>query len=83
MSMQKIGTLVLYAAMVVVMFSLQGSTMATVIAWVFVVLAVAHLAEFFLVLSLLKSAPGSMGGHFVQTMLFGFMHWMPIKKSME
>lgn len=44
---------------------------------------VAHIVEFVAVRSMLKSAGGSMGRHFVQTLIYGLFHWMPIKKRLE
>ena len=43
----------------------------------------AHLVEFFAMRSVMERAGGSMGNHFVQTMIYGLFHWMPLKKQLE
>jgi len=43
----------------------------------------AHLAEFFAIRSVFERAGGSMGTHFVQTMIYGLFYWVPIKKRVE
>jgi uncharacterized protein YhhL (DUF1145 family) len=81
MTVQKWSLLVLYAGMAIAAVMLAGTPTATVIQWVFVVLVVVHLLEFVVVFKMLKSATGSMVGHLVQTPLFGYFHWSPIKQG--
>jgi hypothetical protein len=68
-----------------------GSLLAIVLAsgWVatlggviFAFLFVAHLAEFFVKRDVLKRAGGSMGNHFVQTLIYGLFHWKPIEEQL-
>jgi len=42
----------------------------------------AHVVEFVAVRSMLEQAGGSMGSHFVQTVIYGLFHWLPIKKRL-
>ncbi len=44
---------------------------------------VAHLVEFFVNRTLFARAGGSMGHHFVQTMIYGIFHWQPIKEELD
>jgi len=50
---------------------------------VFGLTAVAHVAEFVMNRELFAKAGGSTGHHFVQTMIYGFFHWSPIKEELE
>ena len=68
-----------------------GSLLAIVLAsgWVatlggviFAFLFVAHLAEFFVKRDVLQRAGGSMGNHFVQTLIYGLFHWKPIEEQL-
>ncbi len=43
---------------------------------------VAHTGEFFVNRSLFERAGGSMGHHFVQTLIYGLIHWLPIKQRL-
>ncbi|MEH6593092.1 MAG: hypothetical protein V7746_22675 [Halioglobus sp.] len=79
MSRQKIIALVTYAIMLILVVANPGTTMANVIVWVFVGLAVVHVLEFIMMFGLLRSAGGSMFNHFVQTLLYGFVHWKPLQ----
>ena len=63
--------------------SLGGSFVATAGKLVFGALVVAHLAEFVMKRSLFARAGGSMGHHFVQTLIYGFFHWKPIQDRLE
>lgn len=79
MTSQKWITLALYAFMAGC--ALLYAEAAPLIGKIFLVLAGIHLLEFFAVWKLLKSAPGHMAGHFLQTLLYGFLHWLPLKKG--
>lgn len=83
MTKQKMGGLALYALMLVMLIMNPGSTLASVILWIFLALAVIHSIEFIMVFGVLRKAGGSMFNHFVQTFLFGFMHWKPIKQQLQ
>ena len=68
-----------------------GSVLAMVLAggWiamagriVFGLLFVAHLAEFVMKRDVFARAGGSMGHHFVQTMIYGLFHWKPLEEQL-
>jgi hypothetical protein len=56
---------------------------ATIGQWVFGLMFAAHVVEFLVYRSLFERAGGSMGHHFVQTMIYGLFHWTPIKERLE
>lgn len=56
------------------------STVGNIAFWLTLV---AHLVEFVANRSLFERAGGSMGHHFVQTMIYGLFHWQPIKQRLE
>ncbi len=41
----------------------------------------AHLAEFIVKRPLFERAGGSMGHHFLQTMIYGLFHWKPLEEG--
>lgn len=55
-------------------FAPAGSTLATWGRIGFVLMAVAHVIEFAVFLPRIKAAGGPLGGHFVQTLIFGMFH---------
>jgi hypothetical protein len=55
---------------------------ATAGKWTFGITFVAHLVEFFVKRSLFERAGGSLGHHFVQTMIYGLFHWKPIEEQL-
>lgn len=61
---------------------LGSGWVATIGQWVFGLMFVAHLVEFFVYRSLFERAGGSMSHHFVQTMIYGLFHWTPIKERL-
>ena len=50
---------------------------------VFGLLVVAHVVEFAVFLPTLRKAPGSLGHHFAQTMLFGVLHYQEVRAASE
>ncbi len=44
---------------------------------------VAHLVEFAVKRSVMEAAGGSMGHHFVQTMIYGLFHWKPLEDAAQ
>jgi len=42
---------------------------------------VAHVAEFFIKRPVMEAAGGSMGHHFLQTLIYGFFHWKPLEEA--
>ena len=61
---------------------LGAGWIATIGKWTFGLLLVAHLAEFNIKRDVFKRAGGSMGHHFVQTMIYGLFHWTPIEEAL-
>ena len=53
-----------------------GGQLETVLFWTGIGLAVAHLVEFFIYLPQCKRVGGSMANHFIQCLLFGYVHKM-------
>ena len=49
--------------------------------WLLVILAVVHFLEFIVKRDVMARAGGSMGNHFVQTMIYGFFHWKPLEDA--
>ncbi len=76
----KVITSVLYVALIVAALLNPGTQISQWIVWLFIALLIAHVFEFFLKKDVMQAAGGSMGHHFVQTMLFGFIHWKPLVK---
>ena len=44
-------------------------------------IALVHFVEFFVKKSVLEKAGGSMGQHFLQTLIYGFFHWKPLEEQ--
>ena len=61
---------------------LGSGWVATTGQWVFGGMFVVHVIEFIVHRSLFQRAGGSMGHHFVQTLIYGLMHWTPIKERL-
>ena len=80
MDTNKTVVLVVWAACAVAMTFLSGvlSTVGSTLFWLMVV---AHLVEFVLKKGVMQKAGGSLGHHFVQTMLYGFFHWKPLEEA--
>ncbi len=79
--MQKQSVWVLWIGAALAMF-LGGGWIATAGKVIFWLLVVAHLAEFIMKRDVFARAGGSMGHHFVQTMIYGLFHWKPIEESL-
>jgi len=60
-----------------------SGAVATVGAWVFGLTLVGHLVEFVAMRRLFERAGGSMGHHFVQTLIYGLFHWRPIQERLR
>ena len=76
----KQSVLVLWAVLILG-FVFGSGALATAAKVVLVLLAVAHVAEFFVKKDVLTKAGGSMGHHFVQTLIYGLFHWKPLEES--
>ena len=44
---------------------------------------VAHIVEFFVKRPLFEKVGGSMGNHFLQTLIYGLFHWKPLEEQLE
>lgn len=60
-----------------------GGRIATIGLWAFGLTLVAHIVEFIVNRSLFQRAGGSMPHHLVQTLIYGFFHWTPIRRRLE
>ena len=78
----KQGVLVLWVVLLLGMF-LVGGMIGTIATWVFWLLVVAHLVEFFVKRSVLEQAGGSMGNHFVQVLIYGIAYWKPLEEAQQ
>ncbi len=81
MTPKKWAALAIYAAAAIYGFVFASPETANIIMWIFIALPIVHLLEFGLMYRVLKSAGGSMSNHFLHTLLFGYVHWLPLKKK--
>ena len=51
--------------------------------FVFWLTLLAHVAEFFVKRPLFEKVGGSMGHHFLQTLIYGLFHWRPLEESLN
>ena len=79
--MMKQSVWVLWIGSLVAMVAGSGAV-ATAGQWTFGITFVAHLVEFFVKRSLFERAGGSLGHHFVQTMIYGLFHWKPLEEQL-
>jgi len=54
---------------------------ATAASYLFFGMALIHVVEFVLKRGVMERAGGSLFEHFVQTMLFGLLHWKPLEDA--
>lgn len=80
---QKIMALVIYAVLAAFAFLKPDTKPGKVGKWFFMALPFVHLLELVFVYDLLQKAEGSLVHHLVQTMIFGYVHWMPIYESIQ
>lgn len=76
----KYSVWVLYIVGVALILADAG-TLATIARWVLVVTFAAHLLEFIVKRGVMEKAGGSMGHHFIQTMIYGLFHWKPLEDA--
>ncbi len=81
MNALKHGVWVLWIGSLAAML-LGSGTVARVGALVFGLTLAAHAVEFAVNLPLFRRAGGSLGNHFVQTMIYGLFHWVPIRQRL-
>lgn len=60
---------------------LGSGWVATVGQWLFGLTFVAHIVEFIIKRDLFERVGGSMGHHFVQTLIYGLFHWRPLEEQ--
>lgn len=74
----KVGALGLYGAVIASFWleSLKEYQMALVT--VMAVLFAVHVVEYVVVFNRLKKRAGEKSNHFLQVLLFGFLHWIPL-----
>ena len=78
--MNKNSVWILYIACVLAILFTDGF-LASAGRWLIVILAVVHFLEFIVKRDVMARAGGSMGNHFVQTMIYGFFHWKPLEDA--
>lgn len=54
---------------------------ATAANYAFVGIALVHVVEFFVKKGVMERAGGSMGQHFLQTLIYGLFHWKPLEEQ--
>jgi len=79
--MQKQSVWVLWIGSALAM-TLGSGWLGTAGQLIFGLLFVAHLAEFVMKREVFTRAGGSMGHHFIQTMIYGLFHWKPIEEAL-
>ena len=80
--MQKQSVWVIWVGSILAM-ALGSGWVATVGQVLFGLTFIAHVVEFVMKRPLFQKVGGSMGHHFVQTMIYGLFHWTPIKREIE
>ena len=80
--MNKQSVLILWFVLVALMLLASG-WLASIGKFVFWLLVVVHIAEFFVKKDVLEKAGGSMGKHFVQTLIYGMFHWQPLEEAQQ
>jgi hypothetical protein len=50
--------------------------------WIVWLTLAAHIVEFLVKRPLFERVGGSMGGHFVQTLIYGLFHWKPLEEQL-
>jgi uncharacterized protein YhhL (DUF1145 family) len=74
MNAGKTALLVVWVACAAGFWVAPDSTLATAGRYIFWLMLAAHVVEFGVFFSRLRQAPGSLGTHFFNTLLFGFLH---------
>ena len=81
MTRQKISVLFLWVTLGLCVLSSGDSTLLSIGRFVFWAMLVAHIAEFVVMRSVFQRDGGSMGHHFVQTLIYGLFHWTPLRDA--
>ncbi len=77
----KIGVIVLYVATLASLFLGSLAAYSTILLYITAALAVAHMGEYALFNKRIRKLPGSKAGHFINTLLYGFIYWLPLFKE--
>lgn len=83
MTHKKWITLAIYIALAIAALLCPEHLIADIALWFFGLLPIVHLLEFLIIRKMLLHVGPSMTHHFVQTMIFGYVHWLPIKQNSE
>ena len=81
MSTQKWIALAVYAGLAIYGLAFASPRAAEIVMYIFIALPIIHLLEYAMVFRVLKSAAGSAFSHFANTIVFGYVHWLPIWKE--
>ena len=60
---------------------LGSGWLASAASFAFWGIALVHVVEFFAKKRVMEKAGGSMGHHFVQTLIYGLFHWKPLEEQ--
>jgi len=82
MQKNQIGSWILYVGCVLALFW-APAWLAEIAGWLLGGILAIHVIEFFLKREVMEKAGGSMGGHFLQTLLYGFFHWKPLEDEQK
>lgn len=77
----KIIMSLIIVVLIVVALLNPGTQITQWIVWSLIVLLVVHFIEFLLKKNVMQAAGGSMLNHFLQTLLFGIIHWRPLEQD--
>ena len=83
MTVVKVGAAMGYAALVLVALLSPNTSVSVGVVWFLGVVALIHALECVLVWRWLREFEGPLAGHLAQTLLFGFLHWWPLRKAQK
>jgi hypothetical protein len=76
----KASCLVVYLLAVVGAFGVLRPGIASAVLWLAVILLVLHVVEVLVAFKFVKRHPGPLVDSVGLTLLFGFLHWMPLSR---
>lgn len=79
----KLATLLLYIAGLLAAFTTLFGVTSPYIMWVALFIFAAHFVELAVAYKYLKRHPGGMAESVLLCILFGLLHWWPLKKSAQ
>ena len=71
---------VIYIGCALALLFSDGS-LATAAGWLLGLILAVHFVEFVVKRDVMAKSGGSMGHHFVQTMIYGLFHWRPLEEQ--